>query len=414
MNIAHCSLLALAAAGTACFFTACDSNPAAIGDDENPPVTPVQNYLSSYSMGDFAVIAMDASARTFDYNNITRSQQSVLTFRLGTVTGSYNVVNPQGPLVETCATADAALIGTSTDNNPTSGTPSLVTALPGISITKDTLRNGVFNMLHFRTNVGGFEAGWLRVQPGADITYQTYSPYRFQHVAAPFLLQQTETYAGWRSRDISSALNGKALTMLFNQADSSLGNCYVYQSPIGMLTVANREGSLICAPQAIDKYFDATKRGDYNGVVYQKTGGSTNLGTLVESGTTTVSRCTVSISGTGHIRVKNAAGKTLCNDDFTPFSDDVLLYKEDSLASGLLKFPCYGMFSYRGTVKSPTKIDTNTRNLFVTFSGPMVLFGCYDYVTDAPEAGAGLSKPYTYFYGTALWDTAENAEAVGN
>lgn len=393
MNTVHHSLLAVAVAGTACFFTACQ-NPAGTGEGEDPPLTPNQLYLGSASVGDFRLLTADRSTRIISDQNITTGQTASLPY-LVAGDESYSVRNPQGQLVDAWEVPGVTLLGTSTLSNPPLGEPSLVTALPGAAITRDTLKRGAYNVLHLRTRLGGFEAGCLEVDPGANIIHQTFSPYRL-HNQDQATLPAFQTPATWNSSNMVAAASGNALSMRFNPADRFSRYCYIFQSS-NLVILDTPEGSMICAPQTEAAALDPTKLGTYNGVVYRKTGATMTNPTSTtgtESPAATVAKCTVAISGAGHIRVQ-LNGANLVDSDFAPIATDNALTGADG--SGLLESPCNGMFSDHGADPATGL----THYLFVTFSGKLVVFGYYSYTT-AAVAASGLSKPYDYCYGTAM------------
>lgn len=386
MNLAQYTLLAIAAAGTACIFTACQ-NPASAGDDEDPPLTAAVTYLGSSSKGGFHTLQDNRSGRAISYENVTLGSRAQFTYHVEGDT-SYAITSG-GQLVDAWCQLNTALFATSTFDVPVTGSPSLVTAIPATRISRDLLSRGAYAALRFRTQLGGFEAGWLRVQPNGSVDFQTFSPYRAHQLLPnedPFQTPRT-----WDSGNMLVTTNNLALRLLDIQADPASGYCHIFQSTGGMLGVDLPDGSLICTRQPVSAIFDATHVGTYGGAFYRKTDTSVNLTTDREEGTGDVGKCTVTISGNGHIRV--TSGTTLVDSDFAPVVGSAL---HGGIGSGVLVDDCNGLFFNNDT-------EANiTRYLFVTFRGNAVNFGCYLYNAADTAADADHTKPYSYFYGSAL------------
>jgi hypothetical protein len=353
----------LAAAIAAALIAGCTSS-------EKPQQTR-NTYNATASVGDFLIITIDSVAKTIDYDNRTTQETGTVSYTVA-ADGSYLITDPDGKLITAYEIPGLALVMQGEHFGPNGDEKTLIVALQKAILTKADLAGKEFNFLQFRTTEGGMEMGSAEgaADGSGDIFLSNYRP------ANPLYLDEG---GDPRSPYVADTLPG---AWLVEDADLGVIEARIpdevpslaFGTPGGHLAIDTANGSIIGWRKAASKAFDPAHAGTYKAIYYAKTADVNGAGTP-QTGT-----ATVTLSTSGHIRVKEADGTTTMDTDLIPFADS------DLYGLNRITKPCHGMFVF----------DNGSGELtFAVFMDQAMAFASF-------KDMSGASVSYHYSYGFAL------------
>jgi len=350
------------------FTLGCGSNSTAPVNSNAP-----RSYSGTASVGDFLSITLDPSAHTLTYTNLSNGDSGTVPYTVNS-DGTYALQDPNGVLVAAYELPNFGMLIQAAKAGPNHNAPALITAVDQIhNVSISTFAGQGFNMMQFRTQDGGIEAGSAILDAQGNVTVSDYWPAGVQYGGNYF--KQNAMPATGFTVDPS----GTFMTM---QPPGDTGISYVFGTPAGVFAVDTPQGAVIALKKAASKEFDPANAGTYHAIYYSKTGENYNWG----NGTPGMGNATIVIDGSGNITVQDSQGNTFFNTTLTPVADVSYMY-----GAGELTDPCYGLFTSR------LANSTSQQDIFVAFMDHAILFGSL--TTVVPPAS---NNPYNYVYGVGL------------
>ena len=339
------------------------------------PVPSSRSYHGTASVGDFLNIALDSVAKTLTYKNLSNGDTGVVPYTTA-ANGTYTLNDPTGNLIAAYEIPGYAMLIAAEKAGPDHATPALITAVAQTQTTLGTFAGESYNYMQFRTAVGGFEAGSATLDPQGNVSVSSYWPY-----GATMQGSSAFNTGNMPASNFSEDPSGTFLVMN-DQGTSD----YIFGTAQGIFIVDTPNGAIMSLKQASSKNFDPTFAGTYKAMFYQKTSASTGAGN-VESGVPSLANATLVIDTQANVTVEDAQGNTFIQTRLTPVADTTYLYG----ASGQLKNPCNGLFTFRISTAN------SQQDVFVTFMDRAVLFASFKTALPAQQANS-----YDYLYGVGL------------
>ncbi len=335
-----------------------------------------RTYTGSASVGDFLHIRLDPATQTLFYSNRSNGDTGTVRYA-ASADGTYTLNDPSGNLTSAYEVPNYGMLLAAEKAGPNHGSLALITALHTTPITLTSLMGQEYNYLQFRTTGGGPEAGSLRLDPQGDISLSGYQP------RAEWEMKNQRGIFTKTSISTSQFEEDSSGTFL-KVFDRDGGIDYVFGMANGVFVIDTAKGAVLAFKKATSKNFDRAFAATYQAVYYEKIGITVDSNHQ-ESGTEDLGHATVTVDSTAQVTVADADGNIMLQAPLTPVADAAYLYG----SVGKLKYPCYGLFTFR------VYHGSQPQDVFATFVNGAVLFSSF-----MPTSRLGYG--YEYFYGVGL------------
>ena len=339
-------------------------------------LTAERAYTGSASVGDFFNLRLDPVTQTLTYYNRSNGDAATVPYSANS-DGTYTLNDPSGNLTSAYEVPNFGILVAAQRAGPNHGSLALITALRTTPFALSSLVERQYNYLQFRTTSGGPEAGSLVIDARGDVSLSGYRPYTQRGMGSR---SSAFTHASISATQFQEDSSGTFLKV----AEAQGGFDYVFGMANGVFVVDTANGAVLAFKKAASKNFDPAFAATYQAVYYEKIGVTIDANQQ-EVGTADLGHATVTIDATAQVTVSDADGNIMLQAPLTPVADAAYLYG----ATGQLKDPCYGLFTFR------VYRGAQPQDVFATFVNGAVLFSSF-----VPTSRLGYG--YEYLYGVGL------------